>query len=149
MPTNQNRMSFKFVSYMSSQSRIMSKKSIEEFLFQVREKNKRLTITGVLLLIQGKFVQYIEGPAEEIDKVYESISNDSRHTDMILLDSGDVENRQFNDWSMAYKEVSDKRIKEIIGDENLNLEDVFLNGKDVKNHPVLTVLYDFVKTLSS
>lgn len=133
---------------MSSQSRIMTKESIEEFLFQVREKNKQLTITGILLLIQGKFVQYIEGPAQEIDKVYDSISHDSRHTDMILLDSGDLAQRQFNDWSMAYKEVKEKQIKKIIGNENLNLEDVFLN-KDNQNHPVLTILYDFVKTLSS
>lgn len=149
MPTNYNRMPLKFVSYMSSQSRIMSKKSIEEFLFQIREKNKHLTITGILLLIQGKFVQYIEGPAEEIDKVYESISKDRRHTDMILLDSGDLEQRQFNDWSMAYKEVTDKQIREIIGDKDLDLEDIFLNGKDTNNHPVLTVLYEFVKTLST
>ncbi|WP_026302643.1 BLUF domain-containing protein [Psychroflexus tropicus] len=142
-------MALKFVSYMSSQSRVMSKKSIEEFLFQVREKNKLLTITGVLLLIQGKFVQYIEGPEEEITDVYESISNDHRHTDMILLDSGDLEERQFKDWSMAYKEVSDKQVKGIIGDEELNLEDIFLNSKDHDYHPVLKVLYDFVKTLSS
>ncbi|MBZ9779653.1 BLUF domain-containing protein [Psychroflexus sp. CAK8W] len=142
-------MSLKFVSYISSQSRIMTKQSIEDFLFQVRDKNKRLAITGILLLIQGKFVQYIEGPAEEIDKVYESISKDKRHTEMIMLDSGSLTERQFKDWSMAYKEVDDKQIKEIVGKEDLHLEDVFLNGKDIKNHPVLTVLYDFVKTLSS
>lgn len=142
-------MSLKFVSYISFQSRIMTKQSIEDFLFQVRDKNKRLAITGILLLIQGKFVQYIEGPAEEIDKVYESISKDKRHTEMIMLDSGSLTERQFKDWSMAYKEVDDKQIKEIVGKEDLHLEDVFLNGKDIKNHPVLTVLYDFVKTLSS
>lgn len=142
-------MSLKFVSYISSQSRTMSKKSVEDFLFQVREKNKHLAITGILLLIQGKFVQYIEGPAEEIDKVYDSISKDKRHTEMILLDSGSLEKRQFTDWSMAYKEVSDKQIKEIVGQDNLNLEEVFLKNKDVNNHPVLAVLYDFVRMLSS
>jgi len=142
-------MSLKFVSYISSQSRTMSKKSVEDFLFQVREKNKHLAITGILLLIQGKFVQYIEGPAEEIDKVYDSISKDKRHTEMILLDSGPLEKRQFTDWSMAYKEVSDKQIKEIVGQDNLNLEEVFLKNKDVSNHPVLAVLYDFVRMLSS
>ena len=142
-------MSLKFVSYISSQSRTMSKKSVEDFLFQVREKNKHLAITGILLLIQGKFVQYIEGPAEEIDKVYDSISKDKRHTEMILLDSGPLEKRQFTDWSMAYKEVSDKQIKEIVDQNNLNLEEVFLKNKDVSNHPVLAVLYDFVRMLSS
>lgn len=134
---------------MSSQSRIMSRKSIEDFLFEVREKNKQLAITGILLLIQGKFVQYIEGPADEIDKVYKSISKDKRHTEMILLDSGNLDERQFKDWTMAYKEVENKQIKAIVGKENLDLEAIFLKGKDLKNHPVLTVLYDFVKTLSS
>jgi len=142
-------MSLKFVSYMSSQSRVMSSKSIEDFLFEVREKNKQLMITGVLLVIQGKFVQYIEGPAQEIDKVYESISKDSRHKDMILLDSGDLSERQFKNWSMAYKNVHDRHIKEIVGKANLNLEDIFLGNTSSKNHPVLKVLYDFVKTLSS
>ena len=142
-------MSLKFVSYMSAQSRVMSRESIEDFLFQVREKNKQLMITGVLLVIQGKFVQYIEGPAQEIDKVYESISKDKRHKDLILLDSGDLSERQFKDWSMAYKEVQDKHIKEIVGQENLNLEDIFLGNTSTKNHPVLKVLYDFVKTPSS
>ena len=142
-------MSLKYVSYMSAQSSIMSKKGIEDFLFQVREKNKNLTITGILLLIQGKFVQYIEGPAEEIDKVYDSIRKDSRHTDLVLLDSGHLKKRQFKNWSMAYKEVKNKQIKDIVGNENLNLEDIFLGKTDSKNHPVLEVLYNFVKMLSS
>ncbi|WP_127846461.1 BLUF domain-containing protein [Psychroflexus aestuariivivens] len=142
-------MQLKFVSYMSSQTQVMTKQNIEDFLFKIREKNKRIAITGILLLIQGKFVQYIEGPAEEIDGIYDIIKNDKRHNNMILLDSGTLDERQFKNWSMAYKEVGDAQIKQIVGNQDLNLEGAFLENKNLEKHPVLKVLYDFIKTLSS
>jgi hypothetical protein len=123
-------------------------KDIENMLFQIREKNKRLAITGVLLLIQGKFVQYIEGHAPEIDNVYKSIEHDPRHNELILLDSGEIKSRQFKDWSMAYKKVEDEEIKAIIGKSALKLDDLFLWPKKEKTHPVLKVLYNFTYNLS-
>jgi len=138
----------KFVSYMSSQSQVLKDGDIENMLFQIREKNKKLAITGVLLLIQGKFVQYIEGCAPEIDHVYNSIEKDTRHNDLVLLDSGDIEKRQFKDWSMAYKKVGDEEVKEIVGDNSLNLDDLFLIPSSEKTHPVLKVLYNFTYSLS-
>ena len=133
---------------MSSQSQILSNQDIENMLFQIREKNKRLAITGILLLIQGKFVQYIEGDSTEIDKVYESIKRDSRHNELVLLDSGELETRQFKDWSMAYKKVGDEEIKDILGHSSLNLDNLFLFPSHEKTHPVLKVLYNFTHSLS-
>lgn len=141
--------SLKFVSYMSNQAQILTNKDIEQLLFQIREKNKRLAITGILLLIQGKFVQYIEGKAPEIDKVYEKIKHDSRHNDLVLLDSGDLDNRQFKNWSMAYKKIGDDQVKAILGHTALNLDDLFLFPKQEKTHPVLKVLYNFTNSLST
>lgn len=134
---------------MSVQTQVMSKTEVENFLFKIREKNKRLAITGVLLLIQGKFVQYIEGPEQEINQVYTKIKSDPRHDELLLLDDGEVETRQFTNWSMAYKEVEDNQIKSIVGHNNLNLDDLFLKPTLEKTHPVLKVLYNFTKALSS
>lgn len=133
---------------MSSQTQVLRDKDIEDMLFQIREKNKRLAITGVLLLLQGRFVQYIEGHAPEIDKVYHSIENDSRHNELILLDSGNIEARQFKDWSMAYKKVGDEEIRAIVGHDALKLDDLFLRPVQEKTHPVLKVLYNFTHSLS-
>lgn len=133
---------------MSIQSQVLTNQDIESMLFHIREKNKRLAITGILLLIQGKFVQYIEGQATEIDKVYESIKKDSRHNELILLDSGEIESRQFKDWSMAYKKVGDGEIKDILGHSSLNLDCLFLFPTNEKTHPVLKVLYNFTNSLS-
>ena len=142
-------MELAYVSYMSHQSRVMSDEDINKLLFQIREKNKRLAITGLLLLIQGKFVQYIEGPKPEIKNVYESIKIDPRHNELLLLDSGDIEERQFQDWSMAYKKINDSMVKDLTGYKDLELDKLFLDPERSNNHPVLKVLYNFTSMLAS
>ncbi|MDR9447839.1 MAG: BLUF domain-containing protein [Psychroflexus sp.] len=142
-------MKLAYVSYMSHQSRLMSDKDVEQLLFQIREKNKRLAITGLLLLIQGKFVQYIEGPEPEIKNVYKSIKADPRHNELLLLDSGKIEQRQFQDWSMAYKKVKDSTVRDLTGYKDLELDKLFLNPDKTANHPVLNVLYNFTSMLAS
>jgi len=134
---------------MSVQAQTLRDVDIEELLFYARENNKRLAITGVLLLIQGKFIQYIEGYEEDIDKVYESIKVDTRHNDLLLLDSGFVDKRQYNSWSMAYRKVKNSEINDILGYSELNLDDLFLNPAEEKTHPVLKVLYNFTHSLSA
>jgi len=142
-------MELAYVSYMSHQSRVMSSEDINKLLFQIREKNKRLAITGLLLLIQGKFVQYIEGPKSEIKNVYESIKNDPRHNELLLLDNGEIEERQFQDWSMAYKKINDFTVQDLTGYKDLELDKLFLNPDKTDNHPVLKVLYNFTSMLAS
>lgn len=142
-------MELAYVSYMSHQSRVMSDEDINKLLFQIREKNKRLAITGLLLLIQGKFVQYIEGPKSEIKNVYESIKMDPRHNELLLLDSGEIEERQFQDWSMAYKKINDSMVKDLTGYKDLELDKLFLDPSGSNGHPVLKVLYNFTRMLAS
>lgn len=149
LSTNPNKMSLKYVSYMSNQALILKEDDIERLLFQIREKNKKLAITGLLLLIQGKFIQYIEGPEEEIENVYKKIKSDPRHNQLILLDSGDIDDRQFKDWSMAYRKIEDDVVENITGYKNLELDNLFLKPYEEGTHPVLKVLYNFTKALSS
>ncbi|WP_234953128.1 BLUF domain-containing protein [Psychroflexus halocasei] len=132
---------------MSFQTQMMTQKDVEDFLLYIREKNSRLGITGILLLIQGKFIQYIEGPSTKIDKLYKTIEKDKRHKDMMLLDTGSINEQQFKDWSMAYHEVSEKQVKDIMKDKSLDLKKIFI-PKEKDNHPALEVLYNFVNTLT-
>lgn len=134
---------------MSAQAQTLRDKDIEDLLFNAREKNRRLAITGVLLLIQGKFIQYIEGYEEDIDSVYDSIKVDTRHNDLLLLDSGYIDRRQYKNWSMAYRKVQNSEIKNLLGYSELNLDDLFLNPAEEKTHPVLKVLYNFTHSLSA
>jgi len=134
---------------MSLQSRLMTHEEMDRMLFQIREKNKRLAITGLLLLIQGKFVQYIEGPEEEIDRVYDKIKIDPRHNELLLLDDGELQERQFKDWSMAFKRIDDQVVQNIVGYKDLELDKLLLEPTDEKKHPVLKILYNFTHMLAS
>lgn len=59
-------------------------------------------MTGVLLFTDGRFTQYLEGPAEGIEKVFGYIKASSLHTEIEALSSKQVEQRHYPDWSMAY-----------------------------------------------
>lgn len=132
---------------MSFQTQMMTQKDVEDFLLYIREKNSRLGVTGILLLIQGKFIQYIEGPSTKIDELYKTIEKDKRHKDMMLLDTGSINEQQFKDWSMAYHEISEMRVKDVMKNKNIDLKKIFTTQKK-ENHPALEILYNFVNTLT-
>ena len=57
-------------------------------------------MTGVLLHDGNRFLQYIEGPPDGIDSVYERILQAGSHIDIIELARGRLGQRQFPYWSM-------------------------------------------------
>ena len=89
--------------YVSSAVRLLSLKKITYLLKRARERNKEYGITGVLLYIGGNFMQYIEGPKDNLDIIYKIIRKDEQHTGLILVSREAIEGRQFGDWSMAYQ----------------------------------------------
>lgn len=67
-----------------------------------REKNAQLQITGHLLYLDDRFTQCIEGPAESIDVLWQSLLRDDRHHDIELVDRHPIQERRFPDWTMAF-----------------------------------------------
>lgn len=63
-------------------------------------RNGREAITGLVLYDQARFFQWLEGPAEGVDRVMRSIGADGRHTDIRVLSRGTSERRVFGTWSM-------------------------------------------------
>lgn len=82
-------------------------------------RNPALGITGLLLhgrleavaAAPGEFVQWIEGPEDAVESLYERIEDDPRHTDADVLHRGPTDDlagrginledgRLFPDWSM-------------------------------------------------
>lgn len=58
-------------------------------------------ITGVLLYLDGLFVQILEGTQDRVEATFERICRDMRHTDLQLIDMISVSERMFDDWAMA------------------------------------------------
>ncbi len=79
---------------------------LENILQTARAHNKGHGITGALFFAPKLFAQILEGSAEEINSLYESICRDSRHTDVTLVLNEPVDERIFKEWSMAYLDES-------------------------------------------
>jgi hypothetical protein len=75
---------------------------VEQILEVARRNNAHFGITGALLFNRGCFAQVLEGPQDNVERVFEEISCDLRHKDLAILEIGPVETRSFPDWSMAY-----------------------------------------------
>ncbi len=76
--------------------------------------NSRMQVSGILLYINGSFLQIIEGEAATLDALYEKICADSRHVKQMKLGDSHIEHRQFPDWSMALADVSSADLDRIV-----------------------------------
>jgi hypothetical protein len=76
-------------------------KLTESILTESRPRNSHLGITGVLIYSNTVILQLLEGGREQVCALYNSISRDSRHTAVTLLDFTEIESRRFSDWSMG------------------------------------------------
>ena len=78
---------------------------ITKILASSRRNNVKLDVTGALLFNTVFFAQVLEGPLSGVEKIFESIQRDIRHSDLIVLQSGHVPERNFPIWSMAFAGV--------------------------------------------
>ncbi|MEY4541745.1 MAG: hypothetical protein RLZZ306_3502 [Bacteroidota bacterium] len=53
-----------------------------------------------------QFIQIIEGEKQEIKQLCANIEKDIRHEKIVLLKENEKEKRFFENWSMAYKELT-------------------------------------------
>jgi hypothetical protein len=91
-----------------SRSRIPSaerRKHLGDLFTEARSKNKRLSVSGALLVSGEWFVQVLEGDAETVRALFATIEQDSRHDSVTLLETQPVAARVFARWAMA--EVGD------------------------------------------
>ncbi|MEX0995788.1 MAG: BLUF domain-containing protein [Flavobacteriaceae bacterium] len=136
-----------YIAYVSRQSYILSDGDISDLLVSCRTKNTRNGITGMLIYFDGTFVQFLEGPEESLNPLYSKIVNDRRHQDIILLIEGQAQERQFEEWSMAYKKLSIPEATKIVGQKEFKKDDLF-KGKDPNTeHPGLLLIKSFVNNL--
>lgn len=95
--------------YESQSNREFSERDITVLLDRSREKNRKEGITGILLYRHGVFTQVLEGEEERIWRLFEKISRDPRHRDVIVRLQQEIPERSFPNWSMGYsrRELSD------------------------------------------
>jgi Sensors of blue-light using FAD len=76
-------------------------RELGEIFSVARSSNKKLGVTGALLITDDEFVQTLEGPELVVRELYTKIYKDKRHEHLEVLESGDVSGRVFGRWAMA------------------------------------------------
>ena len=65
-----------------------------------RRNNAERGITGALIVRADLYLQWLEGPAEALARLFGRIEVDDRHLEVTRLDGGDLAERRFGDWAM-------------------------------------------------
>ncbi len=86
--------------YRSTAARPLGHPALRDLLEQARDRNAVENITGLLVYHEGCFVQWLEGPASGIERVWRSIQADWRHTDVEALPTPWTPHRLFPQWHM-------------------------------------------------
>jgi hypothetical protein len=100
-----------YLIYVSQARPALDQADLDSILSTSRAYNTEKDITGMLLFVAGRdgkrgsFMQLLEGSAEELEALRKRIFADPRHHTKLVLEKGTKPQRDFADWSMAFRSV--------------------------------------------
>ena len=100
--------------YASTASVPFSAEALRMLLTKARERNTALDVSGMLLHVNGSFLQVLEGEPAALATLFDRISADPRHAHVLTLLRREIEARNFPDWSMGFFDAS-KRASSLLG----------------------------------
>ena len=92
-----------WTSSLTYQSRATSRPTVadlRELAWKARARNHALGVTGMLLYDRGRFFQTLEGSPESLKTLWDSVSRDTRHSDIEILSEHIIPARLFGAWDM-------------------------------------------------
>ncbi len=75
---------------------------LSSILMDARRANVRDGITGALICRADIYLQWLEGPEEQVRKALERIARDDRHLEVSVHVAERVAEREFGDWAMLH-----------------------------------------------
>jgi len=87
--------------YASRAAEALTPEAVDSILAVSRKDNPALGITGLLCYSGDIFMQVLEGGRDAVSQLYNAISHDPRHRDVVLLDYEEITERRFAGWTMG------------------------------------------------
>jgi len=88
------------VAYTSRAHGDMDARAAEAMAARDALRNRRRAVSGALIYREGRFLQWLEGPAAQVCEVMATVQKDPRHADVTVLSAGWIGTRRFPLWSM-------------------------------------------------
>jgi hypothetical protein len=126
--------------YVSSAVNLFTDEQLAQLLEVSRRNNTAADITGMLLYVEGNFIQVLEGDETVVMTTHQRIAKDPRHCGLITLLQGREGEREFTDWSMGFRKVEGSEAASLPGYSE------FLNkgaGPDQQRSAALRLLENF------
>jgi methanogenic corrinoid protein MtbC1 len=86
--------------YRSRAVRRLAAQDLYKLARDAQSRNRAESITGLVLYDDDRFFQWLEGPADSLARIMQSIYSDPRHADIEVLENRPTTARVFGDWSM-------------------------------------------------
>lgn len=87
--------------YASRAAKPLDPEELVHIVRQSRHQNPLHGITGVLCTSGDLFIQVLEGGRTAVNRLYNRIVCDARHTDVTLLSYEEIGERRFAGWAMG------------------------------------------------
>lgn len=88
--------------YSSQAAPGLATADLEVMLAESRLRNRARGITGVLVFVDGVFLQILEGEKQAVLDLMGTIALDPRHSDIKVFHEQESDERSFAAWNMAY-----------------------------------------------
>ncbi len=109
--------------YQSKATKKLTDADLAQLLEKARVFNQQYQISGILLYGHGSFLQMLEGDDDVVRALYYlRIANDPLHTNVRVLKEGEVPNRLFDRWAMAFRPLDSNLFADIRGYVNPDTE---------------------------
>ena len=79
--------------------------TIDEILASSHKYNSKSGVTGLLIFGTELYLQFLEGPVEDLDETFNRIEIDNRHTDIRILSVNLTDRRLFGSWKMRPQDL--------------------------------------------
>ena len=106
------------IAYVSVATAPMLDTDIALLLAQARANNERDGLTGALLFHGGRFIQIFEGEDDIVRRRYAEIASDPRHRSVQKMREKQIGARQFPQWTMGFRPLSDDSARQLTGFED-------------------------------
>ena len=126
--------------YVSSAIQPFTQEELLALLEESRDNNAAVGVTGMLLYKDGSFMQVLEGEQTAVQQVFGKISRDPRHRGVVVLLKQTLAARDFEDWSMGYRNLDSPEVRDLEGYSeflNVGLNDQMFFDEPAKSQKLL------------
>ncbi len=135
--------------YVSQAAGPMSEEDLATILKKSRDYNTEDGITGLLIYKftpsenRVNFMQLLEGPENKVLAAFARIEADKRHHTKVVLEQGEIPDRNFPDWSMGFRNADASDLEKFDGYSDLGSPEFWARAKDGELSDALEIMMSF------